>query len=90
MAASGLMSGSRPEPEAVTRSTGAGLSAVALSASTRSAIGLAQVGIVGAQVRAAGRVRLVVDGRRARMEVTVRLEPLGDQLRADHRPPSAP
>ncbi len=85
-AASGLMSGSRPEPEAVTRSTGAGRSALASSASTRAAIALLQVGIVRPQVRAAGRVGLVVDGRRPRMEVTVRLEPLGDQLRADHRP----
>ena len=51
---------------------------------------LAQVGIVRPQVRAAGRVRLVVGGRGPRMEITVRLESLGDQLRADDGPSVGP
>ena len=44
-AASGLMSGSSPEPEAVTRSTGAGSSVVALSAATRAAIAFRKSGL---------------------------------------------
>ena len=46
-AASGLMCGSRPLPEAVTRSTGAGLSGVAPRASARSATFLRRSGFFG-------------------------------------------
>ena len=68
-AASGLMSGSSPEPDAVTRSTGTGWSGAAWRALSLLGDRLAQVGVVRAQVRAAGRVGLVIDGGRPRVEV---------------------
>src|SRR5262249_4301300 len=45
-----------------------------------------QVGMIRPQVGRSRGIRLVVDGRGAWMEITVRLEVLGNQLGADHRP----
>ena len=89
-AASGLMCGSRPRPEAVTRSTGRRVPRrVAVERPRpRSAILSRRSGFLVAEVRAAGRVGgvgVVVDRRGAGVEVPVGGERLGDQRRADHR-----
>jgi hypothetical protein len=85
-AASGVMSGSRPEPEVVTRSMGTGLPGFscgelvdgALDAVDERLVGLGQVGAAGGSG-----VVAVAGGRGARMEVLVGSEALRQQLRAD-------
>ncbi len=88
MAASGEISGSRPEPEVVSRSAGSvcrlGFSARRLAASLADPVDQLLIGRSEVRAARAGRVVAVgAGGRGPRMKVFVLVERLGDQLGAD-------